>query len=87
MISMSVRHGAVLAQTNKTLRSDKLWRWQINSTIQGAQEMIYNEPDEAFHLELTHTRSRKYVLLYGRSEVTKYLLCLPVHAPEGEKVL
>jgi protease II len=49
--------------------------------------MIYNEPDEAFHLELTHTRSRKYVLLYGRSEVTKYLLCLPVHAPEGEKVL
>ncbi|KAK9909106.1 hypothetical protein WJX75_007225 [Coccomyxa subellipsoidea] len=69
--------------TNQTLRSDKLWRWQINSTVQGAQEMIYNEPDEAFHLELTHTRSRKYVLLYGRSEVTKYLLCLPVHAPEA----
>lgn len=71
-------------QTRNTRRSDKLWRWHVNHTAQAGQKLIYTEPDEAFHLKLTHTRRRKHLLVYGISETTKYLLYLPALEPKGE---
>lgn len=80
-VTLVIARKCLVMQTNETRRSNKLWRWHVNSTAHTAQELIYTEADEAFELSLTHTRSRKYILLYGQSEVTRYLLYLSAYDP------
>lgn len=74
----------VTLQTNDTRRADKVWRWHYNASSQAAAKQVYHEPDEAFHLSLGNTRSRRHLLLHGTSQSTQYLLSLAAHEPTGE---
>ena len=47
-------------------------------------ELVFAEPDPAYHLALSKTRSERYLLMYSHSEVTMYAMYLAADSPEGE---
>jgi len=53
-------------------------------TGQDVDRLVHAEPDEAFHVRLTKTRSRRYLLMSLDSKVTSEVRCLDADRPEGE---
>lgn len=70
------------AQTASTRRADQLWRWDM-AARPPEPELVLAEPDPAFHLALSKTRSDRFLLLYGHSEVTMYVKYLAADHPQG----
>ncbi|KAI3425089.1 hypothetical protein D9Q98_008467 [Chlorella vulgaris] len=77
--------------TEDTHRADKVWSFDAMSDpsrlphgLRFSPQLLYHEPDEAFHLGLWRSRSDAVVYLRGRSGTTHYLLYLPTDGSSGE---
>lgn len=66
-------------QTTDTRRPNKVWRYTLleGNNKQRQPELLYEEPDESFHLAVWLSRTENYVYLRGRSEVTHYMYYMP----------
>ena len=69
-------------QTAQTQRPSKVWRGFADDTAAPPQ-LLYEEPDEAFSLNLGQTHNQQHILLYGESMTTKYAMSLSAAQPEG----
>ena len=69
-------------QEESTLRTHRLWRYAVGAPPSGAQ-LVYEEPDRRFELELRVSRSERFLLLGASSETTLSVRCLPADEPEG----
>ena len=63
-----------------TKRSDKLWRLRLG----GAPELLYEEVDELYAINVTRTRDGRYVLLSATSTDTYEWSFLDAGAPAGD---
>jgi len=66
-----------------TLRPYRLWRHCLGESA-SADTLIFEEPDQSFHLDIGKTRSEKYFLLEVGSLTTSEVRILPSDDPEGE---
>lgn len=64
-----------------TMRPCRLWRHRIG-TSQTDDALVYEEPDLAFRLRLTRTRSGRYLLLRLESQVTTEVHVLDADRPD-----
>lgn len=49
----------------------------------GEAQLVYEEPNRRFELELRVSRSERFLLLGTASETTLSVRCLPADEPEG----
>ncbi len=63
-------------------RPHRLYRHRLGEPA-AADVLVYEEPDDRFHLGLSKTRSRKYLLLELESQITSEVHVLDADAPEG----
>ncbi len=84
--------GACWANDNQTvfyLRLDEanrpyqLWRHELGTLIHN-DELVYEEKDEAFYLDLSTTRSEAFILLSADSKITSEVQFLDANKPDGE---
>ncbi len=69
-----------------TLRSDKVYRHKIG-TPASADALVYDETDEIFSVNLSETKSRKYVLINSSQTLTTETRYLDLSKPEGKFVV
>lgn len=65
-----------------TLRSDRIFRHRIG-TDPAADALVYNEKDETFFTGITKTKSKKYLVIYSASTLTKDYQILDADRPLG----
>jgi len=70
-------------QHPETLRSYQVFRHRL-STDPREDVLVYEEKDEAFHLRLSRTRSRKFLVVVSAHVVTTEYRILEADDPEGE---
>lgn len=68
---------------DETNRPYQLWRHRLGTLIH-SDELIYEEADEGFYLNLTTTRSQAYILLSAESKITSEVRFLDAKTPDGE---
>jgi oligopeptidase B len=68
------------AQNHKTLRSDKVIRYNIESH---ASEDVYFESDETYSLHVYSSLSKKYIYILSGSTLTTEVRYLPSDQPQG----
>jgi oligopeptidase B len=66
----------------ETLRASKVFRHKVGSAVE-KDVMVYNETDETFNVNLTETKSRKYILINSRQTLTTESRYLEASRPEG----
>jgi oligopeptidase B len=70
----------LVTEDEVTKRSDSLWRHVLGS---GALELLYEEKDELYSINVDKTRDRKYVLLGIESKDTTEFHYIDAARPEG----
>jgi oligopeptidase B len=70
-------------QVDAAHRPDKLFRHQLGQSIENDQ-LVFHEPDDAYFLGISKTRSRAYLLLGLGSKVTSEVHYLDADHPTGE---
>jgi len=65
--------------SNDARRRNQLWRHRVDGT--GPDELIYDEKDELYNLELEHTADKRYLLLKSFAKDTTELRILPSDKP------
>jgi oligopeptidase B len=70
-------------QVDAAHRPDKLFRHQLGQSIENDQ-LVFHEPDDAYFLGISKTRSRAYLLLGLGSKVTSEVHYLDANNPTGE---
>ncbi len=82
----------VWANDNQTLfylrlddanRPWQLWRHHLGTSPE-ADQLVYEEPDEAFYLHISVTRSEAYILLEIHSKITSEVRFLDANSPDGD---
>ena len=68
---------------NGSRRPCRLYRHAVGSSP-STDALVYYEPDEAFFLDVNHTRSRRYLLLDIASHSTSEVRFLSADHPDGE---
>lgn len=68
---------------DKAKRPYKLFRHRLGQPIEN-DTLVYHEEDEAFFLELSKTKSRRFVLMNLDSNTTSEVRYLEAHRPDGE---
>jgi oligopeptidase B len=58
-------------------RFHRVWRQELG----GAAELVHEEPDERFRLQVERTRSRRHILIQSDSHTTSEIRFLPAAAP------
>jgi oligopeptidase B len=85
-------YSAVWAEDGKTIfyttldaarRTDKVWRHRLGTRPEQDQ-LVYQEKDERFYVDVRKTRSRKYLFISTASAVTSELRYLEADRPDGE---
>ena len=66
---------------NEAKRSYRVYRHRLGET--GRDELVYEENDERFDVEVSLTRSRKFLLLRAASHTTSEVRFLPSDSPAG----
>jgi oligopeptidase B len=66
---------------NDAKRSDKLHRWTLST---GRHELIYEERDELYNLDVTATRDGRFILCTSESKLTTEVLALPAGDPTAQ---
>ena len=61
-------------------RPHRVWRHRLGTSV-SADELLYEEADERFHVSLGTTRSLRYVVLHVHSSVTSEVWLLPASDP------
>ena len=64
-----------------TLRAHQLWRYNTQTQ---QRELVYEEPDETFHLSVYRSKSERYIILTITSTLTNEYRYLDAQNPEGE---
>jgi oligopeptidase B len=67
----------------ETLRSDKVYRHVIGTPVTN-DKLVYNETDEIFSVNLSETKSRKFVLINSTQTLTTEIRYLDLTKPAGE---
>ncbi len=85
--------GAVWANDNKTvfytrqdtvtLRSDKVFRHKIGNDPE-KDVLVYDEKDDTFHVDISKSKSRKYLIIESGSTLTTESRILNADNPEGK---
>ena len=70
-------------QVDAAHRPDKLFRHQLGQSIENDQ-LVFHEPDDAYFLGISKTRSRAYLLLGLGSKITSEVHYLDADCPTGE---
>jgi oligopeptidase B len=66
---------------NEAKRSDKAWRWTLSS---GRHELLYEDKDELFNLDLEKSRDGKFIFCFTESKLTSEVLALDAAADSGK---
>jgi oligopeptidase B len=64
-------------------RPYRVWRHKIG-TLAGQDTIVFEEPDERFHVYVHLTRSERYLLIRSASELTSEVWLLDAATPDGE---
>jgi oligopeptidase B len=64
-------------------RANRVWRHKIG-TPAGQDVVVFEEPDERFHVGLGQTRSERYLVITSASVLTSEVWLLDAAAPDGE---
>jgi oligopeptidase B len=72
-----------VTEDTKTKRPNRLWRHTLG-TDPKKDELLYEETDERFELEVERTRSDRYLLISSQSHTTSEIRYLAVNNPRGE---
>jgi oligopeptidase B len=67
----------------ETLRSDKVFRHKLGTEVE-KDVIVYNEKDEIFSVNLSETKSRKFILINSTQTLTTETRYLDITKPEGE---
>ena len=67
----------------ETLRSDKVFRHKLGTPVE-KDILVYNEKDETFSVNLSETKSRKFVFINSRQTLTSETRYLDLSKPDGE---
>jgi oligopeptidase B len=59
-------------------RFHRIWRFQLDG---GTEELVFEEADERFRVQVDRTRSRKFLLISSESHTTSELHVLPADSP------
>ncbi len=70
-------------QDPETLRSYQVWR-HVLGTDQGADALVYEESDPTFSVDVSKTRSKKYILIQSEQTLATEFRFLDADDPEGE---
>jgi len=65
--------------SNEARRRDKLWRHRLDAA--GPDELVFEEKDELFNLELSRTADGRFLLLESRAKDTSEVRLLPSSQP------
>jgi len=68
---------------DETNRPYQLWRHGLGTLIHN-DELVYEETDEAFYLDLSTTRSEAYILLSADSKITSEVRFIDADNPNGD---
>ena len=72
-----------ITKDKSTLRSDKVFRHKIGTPVI-KDVLIYDEKDEIFSVNLSETKSRKFVLINSTQTLTTEARYLDITKPDGE---
>ncbi len=64
-------------------RSDKLWRHRLGNK-QADDVMIFHEPDEAYYLDISKTKSKNYLIMTLGAKITSEVYYLDANNPTGK---
>jgi oligopeptidase B len=70
----------------ETLRADKVYR-HILGDEPGKDKMVFSEDDEIFSVELTETKSEKYIVINSTQTLTTECRYIDASKPEGEFIV
>ncbi len=70
-------------QDKKTLRSDKIFKHKISSNAK-IDVLVYFEKDDTFNVDVSKTKSRKYIFIQSESTLTTEYQTLLADNPEGK---
>ena len=70
-------------QDEVTLRPHKIFRHRIG-TPSDQDDLVFHEKDETFHIEVSKTKSRKYLVIECESTVTSESRVLEADNPDGD---
>lgn len=68
---------------DETMRPYRLWRHRLGDDP-ASDTLVYEEADLAYHLDISVTRSERYLLLESASLTTTEIRILETSSPEGE---
>jgi oligopeptidase B len=69
-------------QDSVTLRSDKVWKHKIGEDVK-KDVLIYHEKDETFSVDVSKSKSKKYLSIHSGSTLTSEYQILLADNPEG----
>ena len=69
-------------QDKETMRTNRLWRYTVGLSPRLA-EAVVEENDTRFSIDVSVTRSRRFLLLTSASETTSAARFLPAAEPQG----
>jgi oligopeptidase B len=72
-----------VAKDLKTLRADKVFKHKLGMAS-NIDSPVYNETDETFSVNLSETKSRKYILINSSQTLTTETRYLDISKPDGE---
>lgn len=70
-------------QDEQTLRSDKIFKHKLGAS-QEADELVYFEKDETFNVDISKSKSRKYLAIESGSTLTSEYRILNADNPDGK---
>jgi oligopeptidase B len=89
----NVTGSAVWANDNKTifyttkdkvtLRSDKVWKHVLGTDVKN-DELVYHEKDETFYVDISKSKSKKYLSIFSGSTLTTEYQILSADNPNGK---
>ena len=70
-------------QDKKTLRSDKIFKHKLNSNAKN-DILVYFEKDDTFNVDVSKTKSKKYIIIQSGSTLTSEFQILLADQPDGK---
>ena len=70
-------------QDKKTLRADKIFKHKLNTNAKN-DVLIYFEKDDTFNVDISKTKSKKYLIIQSESTLTTEFQILLADDPEGK---
>lgn len=72
-----------VTKDNVTLRSDKIYKHFLGTAAE-TDKLVFNEKDETYSVNLSETKSRKYILINSSQTLASEIRYLDASKPDGE---